>query len=79
MKRFLSLVMVCVMCLGFSLTAFAAEPPTDTASAEIEMSFAENKISISLPENVKVDFVDYNEVVLTDTLTGETFVSWRFT
>ena len=40
MKRFLSLVLVGVMCMGFSLTTFAAELPTQTTSSQIEMSFA---------------------------------------
>ncbi|RKJ38574.1 hypothetical protein D7X25_30360 [bacterium 1XD42-8] len=72
MKRFLSLLLAGVMCMGLSLTTFAAEPNTDEISTEIEMSFEENKISISLPENVEVEFTDYNEVVVTDTITGET-------
>ena len=74
MKRFLSLVLVGVMCMGFSLTTFAAELPTQTTSSQIEMSFAENKISISLPQTVKIEFTDYNEVVLTDTTTGQTSI-----
>lgn len=54
------------------MTAFAAEPVTNTAESEIEMSFLENKISISLPDYVEVKFVSYNEVVVTDKITGET-------
>ena len=72
MNRFLSLLLAGVMCMGLSLTTFDAEPNTDEISTEIEMSFEENKISISLPENVEVEFTDYNEVVVTDTITGET-------
>lgn len=72
MKRFLSLLLAVILCMGGSLTVFAAEPNPDDISTEIEMSFEGSTISISLPENVKVEFTDYNEVVVTDTITGET-------
>lgn len=72
MKRMVSLALACIMCMVLSMTAFAAEPVTNTAESEIEMSFLENKISISLPDYVEVKFVNYNEVVVTDKITGAT-------
>lgn len=35
------------------------------------MSFDDHKISITLPETVEVEFNDYNEVIVTDTVTSE--------
>jgi len=74
MKRFLAALLICTMCMMTSLTVFAAEASAASNSTEIKMSFEDDKISIHLPANVKVEFSEYNEVVITDTITGETSV-----
>lgn len=70
MKKFLSLLLAFVLYTNLSVTALALEP-TFTPS-ESQMSFSDNKISISLSENIEVEFIEYNVVLLTDMNTGET-------
>lgn len=77
MKKYLTLFLSLVLCLNFSISAFADEAISDTskkATTGIEMSFADNKISIALPDYVKATFVNYNEVRVTDTTTKESVI-----
>lgn len=71
MKKFIVTILSLVILFSTSTTSFASEV-TKNQTDEIEMSFDNQKISLSLPKNVVAEFTDYNVVMLTDISNGLT-------
>ena len=67
MKKILVSILSLTLCMIISVPVFASE----INSSGIKMTYSNDKISISLPDNVSVEFTEYNQVILKDKLTGK--------
>lgn len=71
MKKIIAAILsLAIIVTTTTTTSFASEIKNN--KEEITMNFNAQKISISLPENIKAEFTDYNVVQLTDISTGLT-------
>lgn len=74
MKNLKNKFTLAILSLTLIFSTSAIFFPSEIAKAEnsqITMSFSNQKISISLPQNVVAEFMDYNIIKLTDKNTGE--------
>lgn len=71
MKKIIAAILsLAIILTTTTTTSFASE--IKKSNEEIAMNFDKQKISISLPKNIKTEFTDYNVVKLIDTSTGLT-------